>query len=334
MSSGKRRNRVNQTLLVLLPLAVATGLFANTIGSGWWPAPAAIHGAVALAVVLVTPWKAPIVRRGLAKRKLASVTSLGLLAMIVVALGTGLAHSSGLVSRIGPLTIMQVHIGSALLAVTLVVMHYRAHPRPIRRTDLDRRAFLATATMGAAAATAWFAWEGVLQISGLRGRARRFTGSHERGSFDPAAMPVTSWFDDDVPNIDGATWAVDIAGTPQSLADLAGRQREEVIALLDCTSGWYSTQRWEGVRLDRLLSTDARSIAVRSATGYARRFPVRDLDRLWLVTDVGGRPLSPGHGYPARLVAPGRRGFWWVKWVVAIEPSDLPWWWQLPFPAT
>ena len=49
---------------------------------------------------------------------------------------------------------------------------------------------------------------------------------------------------------------------------------------------------------------------------------------------MDGRPLSHGHGFPARLVAPGRRGFWWVKWVTDIEVSDRPWWWQSPFPLT
>jgi DMSO/TMAO reductase YedYZ molybdopterin-dependent catalytic subunit len=47
---------------------------------------------------------------------------------------------------------------------------------------------------------------------------------------------------------------------------------------------------------------------------------------------VGGRPLSVGHGFPARLVAPGRRGFWWVKWVSEIDVDDSPWWWQPPLP--
>jgi DMSO/TMAO reductase YedYZ molybdopterin-dependent catalytic subunit len=33
-----------------------------------------------------------------------------------------------------------------------------------------------------------------------------------------------------------------------------------------------------------------------------------------------------------RLVAPGRRGFWWVKWVTRVEVVDAPWWLQSPFP--
>jgi DMSO/TMAO reductase YedYZ molybdopterin-dependent catalytic subunit len=51
-----------------------------------------------------------------------------------------------------------------------------------------------------------------------------------------------------------------------------------------------------------------------------------------LATHVDGLALTDGHGGPARLVVPGRRGFWWVKWVVAVEPTDEPWWWQPPLP--
>jgi DMSO/TMAO reductase YedYZ molybdopterin-dependent catalytic subunit len=66
----------------------------------------------------------------------------------------------------------------------------------------------------------------------------------------------------------------------------------------------------------------------------ALRFPIGDLDRLLLATRAGGAPLSVGHGFPARLVAPGRRGFWWIKWVDRIELRSTPWWWQPPFPVT
>ena len=51
-------------------------------------------------------------------------------------------------------------------------------------------------------------------------------------------------------------------------------------------------------------------------------------------TRLAGRPLGAGHGFPARLVAPGRRGFWWVKWVTSIEVDPAPWWRQPPFPLT
>jgi len=76
------------------------------------------------------------------------------------------------------------------------------------------------------------------------------------------------------------------------------------------------------------------SLVVTSATGYRRRLPLADAATLLLATRLAGRPLGAGHGFPARLVAPGRRGFWWVKWVVSIEVDPAPWWRQPPFPLT
>ncbi len=258
-----------------------------------------------------------------------------LLTLVVVTVVTGLAHTTGLVGTIGPLTIMQVHVGAAVIASMLAVDHYRRHPVRPRRVDLDRRTFLRASAVMAGAGAIWVGLEGLIGAGRLPGGDRRFTGSHERGSFDPAAMPTTSWLDDATPRLDPAEWRVVVAGEARSLADLAAYPAETVDAVLDCTGGWHSEQAWTGIRLDRLIDgAGARSILVGSATGYRRRFPVEDLAHLWLATAVGGSPLSPGHGFPARLVAPGSRGFWWVKWVTEIAPSALPWWAQSPFPLT
>jgi DMSO/TMAO reductase YedYZ molybdopterin-dependent catalytic subunit len=338
--------RTNLALALLLPAAVLTGLFANTIGVDWPVDPIAVHGAVALAILLLAPWKSVIVRRGLRRRRRGRWWSLALLGLVLTALGSGLAHGTGLVEHVGPLTIMQVHVGAALVALAVAGVHYGLHPVKPRRTDLDRRAFLGAAAVAAGAAATLAGWEGGLNLSPLPGGNRRFTGSVERGSGDPAAMPVVAWLDDRVQRIDPEQWRLRLGGTDLDLATVLAMPHDPVTAVLDCTSAWYAEQAWAGVRLDRLLAVAApglldgpgqpgwRSLQVRSATGYSRRFPLRDLDRLWLATRVGGAPLSFGHGYPARIVAPGRRGFWWVKWVVSISPSTVPAWLQPTFPLT
>ena len=222
-----------------------------------------------------------------------------------------------------------------MAAVLVAVVHYRLHPVRPRRTDLDRRAFLRAAAVAVGAVAAVTAWETGLDIGRLTGSTRRFTGSLERASGTPDAMPVVAWLDDRVPSIDPERWRLRVGDAELDLATVRAMPHEPVAAVLDCTGGWFSRQTWEGVRLDRLIDRASgrwRSVEVRSATGYALRFPLRDLDRLWLVTRAGGVPLSAGHGFPARLVAPERRGFWWVKWVVSIRPSAIPWWVQSPFP--
>ena len=335
MKSPSSRS-TNLALLVLLPAAVVSGLVANTIGTPVAVHPSVVHGVIAIGILVLAPWKQAIVRSGLRKRRPMAKWSLALLTLVLITIASGLIHAFGYQGRLGPLTVMQVHIGAALTALVLVWVHYRSHPVRFRRSvDVDRRAFLRTATFSGAAILAWLGLEGALDAARLPGGDRRFTGSHERASFQPDRLPVTSWLDDRVQQIDPDSWRLRIGGRPLTLGELEQLPMETFDATLDCTSAWYSEQSWRGVRLDRLVDPgSARSLVVTSATGYARRFPTRDLAAMWLVTEVGGAALSAGHGFPARIVAPGRRGFWWVKWVVDVQLSNVPWWVQLPFPAT
>lgn len=327
--------RTNLALAVLLPAAVLTGWISFAVGDPVPVLPAVVHGLIALAIVILAPWKSVVVRRGLRRPGPSRAASLLLLVMVLIALASGLVMMTGTVYRVGPLTMMQIHVGAGLIALPPAFLHYRRHPVRPRPTDLDRRALLRTAALAGGSAALWLGWEGTVRATGLPGADRRFTGSHERGSGDPSAMPVTQWLDDRVQRIDAADWSLMVGSRRLSFDDLGALPGEDVTAVLDCTGGWWAEQRWTGVRLDRLIPEgEWRSVLVRSATGYARRFPVRDLEHLWLVTEAAGRPLSAGHGFPARLVAPGRRGFWWVKWVTEIEPSTRPWWIQSPFPLT
>lgn len=324
--------RTNLALLVLLFSATASGGAMFAIGTGWNRWATLVHGMTAIAIVVVAPWKSAITRRGLQRRGVrAGVPSLALAVVVVAVLVSGVAHRAG-VREVGPLLVQQMHVGAAITALPLAAWHVVARPVRIRRADLSRRALLRGGLVVGASTVA---------TAVLPHASDRFTRSLERGSFDAAAMPITQWLDDGVPILERQRWRLIVAGRAWSLSDLEGlvdESGERVAATLDCTGGWYAHQRWTGVRLDRLLAASGaeggRSLEMRSVTGYSRRFPASDGGRLLVAIAVMDRPLSPGHGGPARLVAPGRRGFWWVKWLESIEPSDTPWWWQPPFPLT
>jgi Oxidoreductase molybdopterin binding domain len=323
--------RTNLGLLVLLGVAFATGWIAFSFATAPARWSLILHATSGVAIVLLLPWKSMIARHGMRRPRPGRWASIGLGVLVLVSLVAGLAHSIGLVF-IGPFTAMEFHVGAALAAVPLVVWHVAARRIRLRPTDVSRRNFLRGATVLGAAALGYGASELAVRAGSLPGVRRRFTGSYESGSFQPALMPVSSWMLDAIPEIEPATWTLRAGGRTWTYDELA-RFDDHLVATLDCTGGFYSTQEWSGVRLDRLLQpAGASSIRVVSHTGYDRRFPIEDARHLLLATRFGGEPLDAGHGFPARLVASDRRGFWWVKWVVAIEADDVPYWWQTPFP--
>lgn len=316
----------------MLVLAWVSGACSFLLGGASTAWIVVMHGVVGFTVLVLARPKVPVVRRGLRRRRPSRYASMALGICVTGAFATGIVHALGVSQAIGVWSPMGLHLVFAIAAVPLAAWHVVGRPQRVRPMDLSRRTALqALAVAGIAlVARTGFEW--------LFAAERRFTGSHEVGSGEPRRMPVVQWLDDSPPTIDPDAWVLRLRGSTErdlGYRELVGHSHE-LEATLDCTSGWYSTQTWKGARLADLLGPKVagRSIEVRSATGYGRRFPLSDLDSMILAHTVGGAPLSRGHGFPARLVVADRRGLWWVKWVTEIRTSDRPWWAQTPIPFT
>ena len=93
-----------------------------------------------------------------------------------------------------------------------------------------------------------------------------------------------------------------------------------------------STAKWTGVRLRDLLALaggpkpNVQDIAILAADEFSSSIPVQvalDPDTL-LVYQMNDQVLPRDHGYPARLLIPGRYGMKNPKWVVAIRAVAKP----------
>lgn len=128
------------------------------------------------------------------------------------------------------------------------------------------------------------------------------------------------------------TWRLEVDGPRAfqlSLAQLAALQQYEAVLPIACVEGWSVDGHWAGVRLRDLLDraaappgADIRITSFEPAGFYKTTTMPREYARdplTLLALRLGGRPLSVDHGYPARIIAPGRPGVLQTKWVQRIE---------------
>jgi DMSO/TMAO reductase YedYZ molybdopterin-dependent catalytic subunit len=338
---------VDGAILVLVGLEVASGLVSLVAGTPDWAWLFAAHSIGGLSLVVLLGWKLrrvlPRLRRPTAWPDSAGVSVL-LATVALAALATGLARVFLDLVRVSGFTVLTIHMSLGLLVVPVLLWHLRDRFRlPDRRDVEGRRTMLQFAGVVGAAAVTWRLQDVVGGVAGRRG-ADRFTGS-ERAGGDGNAFPVTSWVADDPAPVDPAEWRLEVTGEIRGASafdvetlSAGGRGAFDTDAaeraILDCTSGWYADRHWQGVRMGDLLDAveptpAARWVRVVSVTGYRWSFPIEEARGFLLATGVGGEPLTHGHGAPLRLVAPGRRGFQWVKWIDRVEvrrQRDLSQW--------
>lgn len=141
--------------------------------------------------------------------------------------------------------------------------------------------------------------------------------------------------------VDADGWSLSIVGEVEqerslSLADLEAHPavREQAVTMVcisnDVGGDLISTTEWVGVPLRALLEeTGVRNAAVDVVTHAADRYTeaipwevIRDRDDILIAIGMDGRTLPREHGFPARLLIPGRYGMKSTKWVTKIEPVD------------
>ena len=333
----------NTLLLLLIVAELVSGFFGLVSGSPDRAIFIQAHRVAGYGILVILIWKGGNVafslrwRRAVAPRT-ASVT---LLTALLVALGLGFAWSLA-----GPFSFYRfsgiswhIYVGAGL--VPILIWHSIHHTRGFPVSFwADRRSFLRLTGVAALGLALWQLSELSTRVGGLTGAERRFTGSYEAKSFSGNAFPLTSWINDRPRRIDADRWQLTVTGSVKrdvamTYSDLDGE--DAMVATIDCTGGWHSTQRWRGTAVARLLAlagpTDkAASVTFTSVTGYYRRFSLDEANSYVLATRVGDEVLSHGHGFPVRLVAPGKRGFEWVKWIESIEVNETPRWLQPPVP--
>ncbi|HEV2035438.1 MAG TPA: molybdopterin-dependent oxidoreductase [Candidatus Dormibacteraeota bacterium] len=107
------------------------------------------------------------------------------------------------------------------------------------------------------------------------------------------------------------------------------------LVTLECVSNpvggrLMSTGRFDGPRLADLLAMArprgaARYVAFQANDGYTESLALADIGSEILVAlQLNGSPLPDKHGFPARLLVPGRYGMKGPKWLEAIELVEKP----------
>jgi DMSO/TMAO reductase YedYZ molybdopterin-dependent catalytic subunit len=329
---------VNTLLLVTLVFLGLSGVMMLYLDRLPWVF--TLHRWIGFALLVLLPWKVVIVYRSLARgfrrtldRSVVIVLSLLLTVFVILVLVVGLLW----MFRLGPESILLQSLISwhwilGLLLLPLAAVHiWRRWPYPKKADFTGRRSFLKV--LGAAAAGAATA-EIAERLAHLRAHPespRRFTGSQGVGSFQGNGFPVVG---ERIQLLDPGVWSLSVKGavstpTMYTYEDLISHRQSFHRATLDCTNGWFTVQDWQGVALVDLLAEaggieNPAGVRLVSVTGYHHSFPMSEARQILLATHVTGERLEPRHGFPLRAVVPGRRGWFWVKWLGVVVVLDNP----------
>ena len=139
------------------------------------------------------------------------------------------------------------------------------------------------------------------------------------------------------PVVTSRGWTLTVTGSVGrslrlSYQDLVGLPAQSEYVTLECISNdvggdLMSTGKFTGIPLRDLLTmaeprTGAAAVNFRARDGYTESLPlsvVMSSPEIMVVHQLDDAPLPDAHGYPARMLIPGRYGMKGPKWLDAIE---------------
>lgn len=241
-----------------------------------------------------------------------------------------------------PFSFREVHfalawvlVGSLLLHLAvkapLIVAHWRrSGPGTLKlpaEEAADRRALLWSVGAAVGAVTVVSAGQTVTPLRELTALAPR------QVDHGPQGLPITKTAGE--AHVSERTlrgWQLEVRGPRPyalTLEQLRRLPRHDVELPIACVEGWSKSAHWSGVRLRELLERAEvpqnawlRVVSLQHGGAYRvmEMEPQYARDPLTLLAlELNGEVLDLDHGYPARIIAPGRPGVLQTKWVHRIE---------------
>ena len=169
--------------------------------------------------------------------------------------------------------------------------------------------------------------------------------------YDPERLPPGQYLTEKwpvlhagmVPRTDLAAWDFRVWGevdNPVSLSweQLSGLPTVELTQDIHCVTRWsrfdvtFAGVPWSTVRELIGQRPSARYAVAHAEQGFTANVPISFLEdeHALLATHADGDPLTPEHGWPLRLVIPGKYFWKSAKWLRGIELSatDKPGFWE------
>ena len=219
-----RHKWVNLILLALVAGELVTGAIGLMSGNSRHEIVLQIHSILGYSIIAVLAWKTALALHSLKRpsrgrpRQVAVLVSV----LLLTTLSIGVVWSIGGFWTVEGITGMSLHIYAGAAILPFIAWHAWAYTARFRvGYSAERREVLRFGSVLAAGTAAWVISENIIRAIPTPGADRRFTGSHERRSYEGNVFPTTSWLNDKPAEIDTATWrlkVVDVDGKSTSLS--------------------------------------------------------------------------------------------------------------------